>query len=174
MPTQREVQRLLGFKSQNSAYRLINKLESQGILERDNTGRIRPTGNLFGHLRQLQSSIPAGFPSQADEDLVDTMTLDEWMITNREATYTAKVKGDSMKDAGIMPGDMVVIDRSRTASLGDIVVARLDQELTIKYLGKEGSKYCLIPANKKYSRFYPKEQLEIVGVVIGVCRKLHV
>ena len=80
--------------------------------------------------------MAAGFPTPAEEELVDTITIDEFLINNKEATYMLKVSGDSMIDAGIQPGDMVLVERNRNAKEGDIVIAEVDNEWTMKYLEK--------------------------------------
>jgi len=80
------------------------------------------------------------------------------------------VKGDSMIDAGIHPGDIVVVENRNTAQAGDIVVAILENDFTVKALAKESGRFVLIPANKAYPVLRPKE-LEISGVVVGNFRK---
>lgn len=115
--------------------------------------------------------VEAGFPSNVDEELTDTMSLDEYLIDNRDATFLLKVKGDSMKDAGILPGDMVIVERGKTPKIGDIVVAEIDGEYTMKYFRKKGKEIFLEPANKKYKNIYPKETLSVVAVVKALVRK---
>lgn len=116
-------------------------------------------------------AIEAGFPSPAEEELVDTISLDELLIQNREATFLLKVSGDSMTNAGIMPGDMVIVDKGRTPKNGDIVIAQVDGEWTMKYLRKRGDTVTLAPANPKYQPITPKNELKISGVVTAVVRK---
>jgi repressor LexA len=116
-------------------------------------------------------NIEAGFPSAAEEELTDTMSLDEYLIENKEATYILRVKGDSMVDAGIHEGDMVIVERKNNFKNGDIVIAEIDNEWTIKYLRKNGGVTYLEPANKKYKPIYPKEELKIAAVVKAVIRK---
>ena len=116
--------------------------------------------------------VEAGFPTSAAEELIDTMSLDEYLIENREATFLLKVKGDSMKDAGIIPGDLVIVERGKQPKNEDIVVAEIDGEYTMKYFKKSGKDISLEPANKKYKTIYPKESLSIVAVVKAVIRKL--
>ena len=82
-----------------------------------------------------------------------------------------KVSGESMIDAGIMPGDMVLVDRSLTPSDGNIVIAQIDNQWTIKYFRKNGKEVYLEPANKKFPIIYPKEELNIAAVVKAVVRK---
>ena len=82
-----------------------------------------------------------------------------------------KVSGDSMSEAGILPGDMVIVDKGKSPKTGDIVIAEVDGEWTIKYLRKRGKKISLVPANPKYIPITPKKELVIGGVVTAVVRK---
>ena len=107
--------------------------------------------------------MEAGFPSPAEEELVDTLSLDELLIQNREASFLLKVTGDSMTGAGIMPGDMVIVDRGRTAKSGDIVIAEVDGQWTMKYLRKRGDNVMLSPANPKYQPIRPEERADHRG-----------
>ncbi|MDA8105376.1 MAG: translesion error-prone DNA polymerase V autoproteolytic subunit, partial [Nitrospiraceae bacterium] len=115
--------------------------------------------------------VEAGFPSPAEEELVDTLSLDSLLIQNPEATFLLKVSGDSMSGAGILPGDMVLVDKGQTPKSGDIVIAEVDGEWTMKYLKKRGENVALIPANPNYKPIRPKKELKIAGVVTAVVRK---
>jgi SOS regulatory protein LexA len=115
--------------------------------------------------------VEAGFPAGAEEELLDTMSLDEFLIDKAEATYILKVKGDSMIDAGIMPGDMVLVERGKRARVGDVVVALIDGEYTLKYYREKGGKPYLEAANEKYKPLYPKEELKLEAVVVALVRK---
>jgi SOS regulatory protein LexA len=119
----------------------------------------------------MLGSVEAGFPSPAEEELVDTLSLDDLLIQNREATFLLKVSGDSMTGAGIMPGDMVIVDKGRTPKSGDIVIAQVDGEWTMKFLRKRGDSVTLVPANPKYQPIKPKNELKVSGVVTAVVRK---
>ena len=99
------------------------------------------------------------------------MDLDEYLIRNKEATFILEVSGDSMTDAGLLPGDLVLVQRGLQPKDGDIVIARIDHGSTLKYFRKRGRKVYLEPANKKYKPFYPTQELVIEGVVIGSVRK---
>ncbi|PCI21311.1 repressor LexA [Candidatus Wolfebacteria bacterium] len=169
MPTYREIAHLVGYKSTNAVYRLVKKLEDVGFLNKDSAGRLTPN-NMYGDIKVL-GLIEAGFPSAAEEELLDTMTIDDYLITNRDATYMLRVKGDSMKDAGINEGDMVLVERTNKYKVGDIVIADVDGEWTMKYLKQIRSKYYLEPANKNYKPIYPKESLRVVAVVRAIIRK---
>ena len=169
MPSYAEIGDLLGFRSKDSAFKLVGKLEKLKVVIRDKTGRLIPKS--LGMLVKVLGTVEAGFPSPAEEELTDTISLDDLLIKNREATFLLKVSGDSMKDAGIMPGDMVIVDRGMAAKSGQIVIAQVDGEWTMKYLEKRGDAFYLIAANEKYKPIRPKNELKIAGVVTAVVRK---
>ncbi len=115
--------------------------------------------------------VEAGWPSPAEEELRDTLSLDEFLVQNPEASFLLRVSGDSMTNAGILPGDLVIVDRGQTAKSGDIVIAEVDGEWTMKFLKKSGDRVYLVPANPKYKPIQPKHELKITGVVTAVVRK---
>ena len=133
-------------------------------------GKIAFTEKLLGSIRLL-GSIEAGFPSPAEEELIDTLSLDEFLVDNPASTFMLKVTGDSMIDAGIHPGDMVLVDKGITPKTDDIVIAAVDGEWTMKYFVKKGRTVELEPANRRYKTIVPKQSLEIAGVVRSVIRK---
>ena len=169
MPSYAEIGDLLGFRSKDSAFKLIGKLEKLKVIVRDKTGRLIPKS--LGMPVKVLGTVEAGFPSPAEEELTDTISLDDLLIKNREATFLLKVSGDSMKDVGIMPGDMVIVDRGMAAKSGQIVIAQVDGEWTMKYLEKRGDAFYLVAANEKYKPIRPKNELKIAGVVTAVVRK---
>jgi len=169
MPSYGELAKLLNFKSKYAALYVVDKWVAEGIVRRDEAGKLTP-GRLFLPLRVL-GRVQAGFPSPAEEENVDTISLDEWLIANREASFMLKVDGDSMIEAGICPGDMVILERGKQPKNGDVVVAEVDHEWTIKYYQKKGGRVVLMPANKKFKPIVPKEELKVAGVVTAVIRK---
>ncbi|TAN57016.1 repressor LexA [Patescibacteria group bacterium] len=169
MPSYAELADLLGYKSRNSAYKLIKHFIANGFIAKDTAGKIIPS-NLFYSTKVL-GTVEAGFPSPAEEELSDTMNLDEYLIGNKEATYMLKVRGDSMIGAGIMEGDMVLVERRSNAKEGEIVLAEVDGQWTMKYLRKKGGKAFLEAANERYKPIVAKETLNIAAVVIAVIRK---
>jgi len=169
MPSYQEIMQLTGFHSKNAVFKLINRLVTAGFIEKDNQGRIIPK-RIFGAIRVL-GIVEAGFPSPAEEELLDTMSLDDYLISNKEATFILQVSGDSMKDAGIMPKDLVLVERTDQANPGDIVIAEVDGKWTMKYLRQKGNQMYLEAANKKYPPIYPEEELKISAVVKAVIRK---
>ncbi len=170
LPTYREILKISGLKSTNAVYKIVTKLIKEGILKKDEQGKISPTKKIFGEVKIL-GTIEAGFPSPAEEELIDTMTLDEYLIRNREATYMLEAKGDSMIEAGILPGDLVLVERGAEPKPGDIVIAEVDGKWTMKYFRKLGKRVFLAPANKKYKPIFPQEELKVAAVVRAVIRK---
>lgn len=168
MPSFAEIGEMLGLRSKNAVFKLIGRLEELGALERDAKGRLIPRS--MADLKML-GTVEAGFPSPAEEELADTLSLDELLIQNPEATFLLKVSGDSMSEAGILPGDMVIVDKGQTPRSGDIVIAEVDGAWTMKYLRKRGENITLLPANPKYKPIRPKNELKIAGVVTAVVRK---
>jgi SOS regulatory protein LexA len=169
MPTYREMMNLFNYNSKNSVHKLVKKLVNQNFVSQDNQGRLLPN-QLYGQTPIL-GLVEAGFPTDAQEDFVDTVSLDEFLIDNKESSYLLEVKGESMKDAGILPGDLVLVEKTDQADFGRIVIAEVDGEWTMKYLQKKNGKICLMPANKKFKPIYPDNELKIAAVVKGVIRK---
>jgi SOS regulatory protein LexA len=169
MPTWSEIMALCGFKSKHAVTKLVQRLEKEGFVHKDAKGFLLP-GNIYGNVKVL-GFVAAGWPSPAEEELLDTMTLDEFLIENREATYMLKVEGDSMKDAGIVHGDLVLVERTANAKVGNIVVADVDGEWTIKYLMRDRAGLYLAPANRAYSPVRPMSNLNVAAVVKAVIRK---
>lgn len=172
MPTYSELTKLLGYKSKGGAAAYaVEKLLDAGIIKKDATGRLLP-GRLKGGVRLL-GLVEAGFPSPAEEELLDVLSFDDYLTPNKESSYILRVKGDSMIDAGINDGDMVIVERRQTYKPGQIVVASIDGDYTMKYLRKARDRYYLEPANKAFKPIYPRddETLSIEAVVTAVVRK---
>jgi len=169
MPSYAEIMALLGFKSKNAVYKLVNKLVDEGALEKDSRGRLVPN-NLFGEIPML-GLVEAGFPTTMDEQMTDTVSLEDYLISDKAASYLLEVKGDSMIDAGIQEGDLVIAERKGEPKPGDIVIAEVDGGWTMKYFRRKGNVVFLEPANSKYKPIYPTQELKVAAIVKGVVRK---
>jgi repressor LexA len=169
MPSYSEIARLFGWRSKNAVFRLVSRLKELNIVDQDAKGRLIPRA--LATPLKLLGTVEAGFPSPAEEELLDKISLDEWLVKNSSSTFLLKVTGDSMQGAGILPGDMVLIDRALVPKNGDIVIAEVDGEWTIKYFHRQGTTVTLMPANPRYQPVRPKQELRIGGVVIAVIRK---
>ena len=117
------------------------------------------------------SPVIAGFPSPAHETLSNGLNVNEYLVKDPNATTLFKVRGDSMKDAGLLDGDIVFVTFGKETKAGDIVIADVDGERTIKFLRFDENGPYLEPANKNYKTLRPKENLVIVGVVTAMCRR---
>ena len=119
----------------------------------------------------VSSKVSAGFPSPADDYVEGHLDLNQHLIAHPAATFYVRVTGESMINAGILPNDLLVVDKSLTAKPQDIVIAILDAELTVKRLTKTGSRYFLSPENPEYKPIECTDHVEIWGVVTGVIRR---
>lgn len=169
LPTYDELASLFGVESKGSLHKYVERFVDEGLVAKSDGGRLIPTTKLYG-LRVL-GTVQAGFPSPAEEELTDTLSLDQFLIRRPESSYMLTVSGDSMIDAGIMPGDMVIVERGRQPKPGEIVIAEVDHEWTMKYFLRRGDEVILRPANKKYSDIRPRDELNVAGVVTSVIRK---
>jgi DNA polymerase V len=121
-----------------------------------------------------EEGISAGFPSPADDFKEIRISLDKELVKNKEATFYARVSGDSMIGAGLNDRDLLVIDRSLNPENGRIVVCLIDGNFTVKRIKKEKGKIYLIPENKKYQPIEIKEENELTiwGIVEYVIKKV--
>lgn len=169
MPSYSEMMELFGFKSKNAVFRLVQKFIDAGVVAKDSMGKLVPT-NMFDEI-PLLGSVKAGFPSPT-ELVEETVNLNDLLIQKRDTTYLVTVDGDSMIDAHIADGDLVIAEKTTTARSGDIVIAQIDGESTMKYLryDTKGNPW-LEPANENYAPIYPEESFEIIAIIRGVIRK---
>lgn len=171
MPSYAEMLPLLGVRSKSVVYFWVNKLLEKGLLEKDDEGHLRPGRRTFGI--PVVGEVAAGFPSPAEEELRDIISFDEYLVTRPEASFILQVSGDSMTGEGIMEGDLVIVEKGREPKSGDIVIAEVDGEWTMKYFRKQGGNVFLEAANPKYPNIIPKAELRMGGVVTAVIRKYH-
>ncbi len=122
----------------------------------------------------IEQGISAGFPSPADDFKEIRISLDKELVRNKDATFYARVSGESMIGAGLDDGDLLVIDRSLSPENGKIAVCLVDGEFTVKRIKKEKNKLYLMPENKKYKPIELKEENELIiwGVVEYVIKKV--
>lgn len=147
---------------------LLHQMTSnvESFIMPEEQARVNPI-TLFSH------KVPAGFPSPADDHAEKRLDLNEYLIDQSESTFFVRIKGDSMIDAGILDNDIVIVDRSKSAAINDIVLASIDGEFTVKVLAKNSEGPYLMPANKEYKPIHIKSdsEFEIWGVVTGSVRK---
>lgn len=119
--------------------------------------------------------IPAGFPSPADDYLERRLSLDEHLVPNKDSTFLVRARGNSMVGAGIFDGDLMIVDKSLDAQIGDIVVAVVDGEFTVKYLAQRGGAIYLKPANARHNdiEFNDGQEMAIWGVVTSTVKQFR-
>ena len=187
-PTHREICDQFGFSSYGTVYKHLSLLEKKGLIRRDSNQKRgveiveqetpeAPSAPSAGAsassaFRELPlfGYIAAGRP--LDVDVSDeTITVPEHLTTRGE-NYVLKVRGDSMVDDGIMDGDLVIIARRERAENGEMVVANVNGEVTLKRLYREGERVRLQPANSMMHPIYaPAREVSVQGVVVGLMRR---
>ncbi len=136
----------------------------------------RPEQKTHSQAPIYEESVQAGFPSPAEDYMEGTLDLNELFIHRPSSTYIVRVAGDSMIDAGIYEGDLLVVDRSLDPKNNDIVIAEYDGEFTVKrFVRKDNNTIVLEPANINYQPIVVTAGHELIiwGVVVGVLRKLR-
>ena len=121
-----------------------------------------------------QSNVPAGFPSPAENFMDLDLNLQDYLVQNPSATFCVRVTGDSMQNAGILSGDVMVVDRSLEPKNNTIVLAVLDGEFTVKRIQKKGEELFLKPENKDFKPIKVTEEMnfQVWGVVTHIIHKL--
>ncbi len=167
-PSYAAIGRIVGLKSTSSVSAFLERLKADGYLEAKDR-RLRP-GARFFERPLVASRVAAGLPAMAFEAPAEGLAIDAHLVRRPSRTFLITVKGDSMMDAGLLPGDTIVVEREHAANAGDIVVAVVDGAYTVKRLKRENRKFVLAPENKAYPVLRP-DPLEIVGVVVGSFRR---
>ncbi len=121
--------------------------------------------------RLFVCTTPAGFPSPAQDDMEEPIDLGAWLIDHPAASYIMRVSGHSMTGAGINDGDLVVVSRSAEPRSGDIVVAMVHGDRTMKRLRRRGERLWLVPEAEGYDAIQVDEHVEVWGVVVALARR---
>lgn len=170
-PSMAKLADVLGLASAGGVFKVVGRLVDAGFLERLD-GRIAPTRDFFA--LPVLGRVRAGLPQMEDQSAgLEALGVEDYLIRHPERTVFCRVRGDSMKDAGMLDGDMVIVERNRPTKAGDIVVALVDNEVTVKYLYplKTSGGWVLKPANPDYPDIIAHQSLEVLGVVVGVFRR---
>jgi repressor LexA len=170
LPSYARLMEILGYASKSAVKKVLERLEAAGMLERTPDGDWAPTERFFERV-VANEPVPAGMPVTTLDDGVEQMTIDRFLIQDPGETVLIRVKGDSMINAGIHNGDLAVVERRKNANVGEQVVAVVDDQFTLKTLGRDQEGYHLIAANPEYPVMRPNGKLEIFGVVVGLVRR---
>ncbi len=169
LPSFSTVAKLLGLKSTSAVSAMVGRMKKAGFLAQTPDRRLQPGKRFFE--REIADSVKAGLPQPANETTGHVVSVDEYLIKSPSRTVMLTINGDSMVDAGLLPGDTVIVEKGAPANPGDIVVAIVDNEYTVKYLEHDKKSFYLRPGNKDYPPIRAKDSLEIFGRVVGCYRK---
>lgn len=169
LPSFGTVAKLLGLSTTSAVAAMVKRMKATGHLESAPDRRLRPGRRFFE--RPLADTVCAGLPQPANDVLPESFNIDAHLIDLPSRTVLLAVKGDSMADAGLLSGDIVIVKKGAPADVGDIVVAIVDRECTVKFLAKDGAGFYLRPGNSAYPEIRPTDSLELFGVVVGQFRK---
>lgn len=169
LPSYAVIGRLVGLSSKGSVAEMVERLKAHRFLESTRERRLQPGKRFFERL--VADHVRAGSPTIPGDVLLDSLSIDEHLIRSPSRTVLVRVKGDSMIDAGILHGDVVVVEKRTSARDGDLVIAIVDNEFTLKRLANERGRPILRPENKAYPVIRPRAELEIFGVVVGLFRR---
>ena len=173
-PTRAEIADLMGFQSKNAASDHLRALERKGFIrihnDRSRGIQLLDAANWSDDEMPLVGRVAAGLPIEAVENVERTVPVTQGLFSQRP-TYLLRVQGDSMRDAGILDGDLIAVRKTNMARSGQIVVARIDEDVTVKTLKIEKSAIFLMPANDAYEPIpVAPDQLMIEGIVVGLIR----
>lgn len=168
-PSMAKLAGAMGLSSTSSVFAAVGRLTEAGYLERQD-GRIAPTTKFFG--RAILGSVRAGLPQPAvQEEAAELLTIDDYLLPHPERSSLVRVRGDSMKDAGMLDGDIAIVEHNSPYGPGDVVVAVADGGLTVKYLRRDADAWFLEAANADFEPIRPSGDLEVIGVVVGSFRR---
>jgi repressor LexA len=170
LPSYRTMTEVLGLASKSAVHALIARLIDEGFVSKTPDRRIAPSDRFFE--RPLaQSAVRAGMPSFVEDSVSDSMAVDHYLIDNPTHSLLVPVQGDSMINAGIHDGDIAIIDTMLRYKAGDIVIADIAGEVTLKTLVRDEGLWALKPENPDYPLIQPKDEWRVVGVLVGLMRK---
>jgi len=169
MPSFGAVAKLLGL-SVSTVADSLTKLKGAHYVKAGPTGRLLPGRKFFE--RPLMGRVQAGLPIAVADEPAEGMLIDEYLVDSPSRTFLLTVRGESMRDAGLFPGDVVVVKRGAVPVVGDIVVAMLAGEVTVKQLAQgQGGALYLRACNPDFPDLQLAEDAEVAGVVVGQFRR---
>ena len=172
IPTYDRLCQVLHLSSRSAVGKVLERLRLQGYLARTPDGSWIPARPFFEHF-MAQQAVQAGLPAVDVDSGLTTLLLEDLLVDAPSRTLLVTVRGDSMSGANILEGDVVIVERQQTAAPGEIVVAVVDGELTVKRLQKDEQGWLLHPENPAFTDIRPQGTLELVGVVTGLARRLR-
>ena len=179
-PSISEMAKFLKVKSKNAVSKLLDQLEEKEYIQISGKARGITVLETMGRSIQkgmfsvpILGNIQAGMPMLAEEHIEDWINLPQTLVRNRQDVFLLRVRGDSMKNAGILEDDLVIVKPTKDVKHQDIVVALLHDEATVKRFIKIQNRVYLKPENESYKNIYPQSEWTVQGKVVGVIRNLE-
>jgi SOS regulatory protein LexA len=169
LPSFSKIAALIGLKTTSAVSALVDRLKATQHLASTPERRLIPGARFFE--RALVDTIRAGAPMPSHDVRSDVISIDSHLIQKPSHSILLSVRGDSMVDAGLLDGDTIVVVKGAPHKVGDIVVAIVDNEFTVKYLAHDKRGFYLKPGNKAYAPIRAQDHLEVYGLVVGSFRK---
>lgn len=169
LPSFKGVANLVGLKTSSAVATFVVRMKEAGFLDSSPDRRLQPGKRFFE--RAIVDSVQAGEPQPANNREPEGFNIDSHLIDTPSRTVLLTVRGDSMIDAGLMPGDTVIVKKNAPHKIGDVVVAMVDGDYTVKYLAHDKAGFYLKPGNAAYPPIRANDHLEIFGLVVGSFRK---
>jgi repressor LexA len=169
-PSMTKLADVVGLRSSASVFGLLGRLTEARYLERVD-GRFAPAKRFFAY--PVLGQVHAGVPQEMPHEEFEVLGAEDFLVQHPDRTSYATVRGDSMTGAGLLDGDIVVVEHNTPTKPGDIVVAVVDGRITVKTLALEGDQYVLRPENTAYEVIRPGASLEVLGVVVGSFRRFR-
>ncbi len=181
-PSTREIAEQMGIKSSNTIFSHLQALQNKGYLQKNTKGQIialrngKPFRFLHDFKKAVQipffpDTVPAGFQAPAEDAKKELITIDQYVIRHPYNTFALKVRGNSMEKAGIMPEDLILVEKRTDAKPGQIVVAHLPGGFTVKRLVEKNGQRVLQAESTEQYEIKMEEGTTIWGVVVGTIRK---
>ena len=171
-PSVREICKAVGLKSTATVHGHLNELERQGFIRRDATKprAMEVVDNPRGRTVALVGQVTAGVPILAEENIEDHLVIPQNMAGRSDELFALRVEGESMIDAGILSGDIIIVRKQQTAENGEIVVAMIEDEATVKRIYYEKKRVRLQPENQYMEPIYADEVI-VLGLVTALYRQ---
>lgn len=169
LPSFSGIASLVGLKTTSAVSAMVDRLKEAGFLVSMPDKRLAPSPRFYER-KQLLEYVPAGIPQDMVNVGNDHVLIDRFLVKEPSITMIITIKGDSMLNAGLLDGDKIIVERGTTSKVGEIVVAIVDGEFTVKFLAKDKQGYYLKPGNAAFEDIRAKDELQIFGVVTGSFR----
>ncbi len=171
LPSFSGIAKLVGLNTTSAVSTMVKRLKAEDYLVSTQDRRLAP-GPRFYERPMVEETVRAGMPEAIMDPSENPVLIDHLLVEEPSRTVILRILGDSMQDAGLLDGDRVIVKRGAVCKPGDIVVARVDGEFTVKYLAKDDQGYYLEASSPDFEDIRPQSELELFGRVTGMFRQV--